>query len=445
MVHICLRRCLFLSVLLGLLAPLSGCTGISRGIAEAVLDRKVEDTRQCEMQGPSFKGLRQSVEEHASKADGGTTKVLMVHGISHHTVGYSNRFRDRLTAALGLDIVDPDVKTIQLESPEIQPAPDGSLQDLGTLRVTRHTNRDGSRNLLFYELTWSAITEKEKKLILYDTANTEGLARSGVNHTLKGFMNATVPDLIIYMGDGHDKITASVRESVCWMFSNEWENLPSGENRRTCHSWKNANVADIARDDFFFVTHSLGSLITLDTIQSFGADSKNALAGSQLDSIRKVVQNKDFTVFMLANQLPLLQLGRPQPGVTGKFREYCTAAGAHRDERILKRLNIVAFSDPNDILSYPVQDDFAQQHIDSRVCPRLANVSLNVAQQRDLFGAASFADPLTAHNGYVEDPRVIGLITDGASEEHILPLVSDKCEWREVRKTGKTPNPQSEN
>jgi hypothetical protein len=146
-------------------AVLGGCTGISRGIAEAVLDRKVEDTRQCQMQGPKFTGLRQSLAQHA---DGtiGATKVLMVHGVSHHTTGYSNRFRDRLVAALGLEVVDPEVKTIQLVAAGLEKEADGNTPDLGTLRVTRHASRDGKRSLLFYELTWSAITEQEKKLIL---------------------------------------------------------------------------------------------------------------------------------------------------------------------------------------------------------------------------------------------------------------------------------------
>ncbi len=432
------KRCagLFVRLVLTLavLAPLSGCAGVSRGVAEAILDREVKDTRQCQMHGPSFGGLRQSLDRHATDNDGGTTKVLMVHGISHHTAGYSNRFRDRLVSSMGLDIVDPEVKTIRLDAPDIARKDDGTPPDLGTLRITRHSDREGKRSLLFYELTWSEITEQEKKLILYDTANTEGLGRSGINQTLKGFMNATVPDLIIYMGTGHERITASVRESVCWMFSNDWRALPSDDSHHACHQWQSTEIEHIARDDFFFITHSLGSRITLDTIQSFASDSKNALSGSRLDAIRDIVRQKDFTVYMLANQLPLLQLGREAPAVTGKFREYCTPNGEQKNERILHRLNIVAFSDPNDILSYPVQDDFAEKHIDSRICPRLANVSLNVAQQRDLFGAASFADPLTAHNGYVEDARVIGLITDGVSEKHMLPIVSEKCEWQEVRR-----------
>ena len=431
-----MRKTALLTAVFGMLLWLGGCAGISRGIAEAVLERKVEDTRQCRMQGPKFAGLRQSLEQQ--HGNGGTTKVLMVHGISHHTTGYSNRFRDRLLDALDMDIVDPEVKSIRLSAPGIVPAAGETTPELGTLRITRHLSRDGRRNLLFYELTWSAITEQDKKLILYDTANTEGLGRSGINNTLKGFMNATVPDLLIYMGEGHEKITAAVRESVCWMFSSDWQSLPPG-GHHACHQWQAAPLQQVANDDYFFVTHSLGSRITLDTVQSFATDSRLALSGSRLGGLREMVRNKEFTVFMLANQLPLLQLGRAAPEVTGRYRDYCTSAGTHTDQRILRRLNIVAFSDPNDILSYPVQDDFAQNHIDSRICPRLVNVSINVAQQRDIFGAASFADPLTAHNGYLEDARVISLIVNGTDAGNAERTAEGKCSWQEARRTQRPP------
>ncbi len=65
------------------------------------------------------------------------------------------------------------------------------------------------------------------------------------------------------------------------------------------------------------------------------------------------------------------------------------------------QLNVIAFSDPNDILSYPVQDDFARNTLDSRLCAQLVNVSLNVAQEKDLLGAVTLGRPLGAHSGYL--------------------------------------------
>jgi len=419
---------LFSSVLLQ-----GGCTGISRGVTEAVLKYEAEDTRQCRMDGPAFPGLRQSIAATQNANTGGITKVLMVHGISHHTPGYSARFRDRLTAALGMDVIDPEIKTILLLPPGSTGAE--SLDSIGVLRISRHAAADNGNTMLFYELTWSGITEMQKKSIAYDTDNTDGLERSGINKKMKGFLNSTVPDLLIYMGNGHDKITTAVRESVCWMFTHNWQNLPEKDGAYACRA-ENGDVFDnIARDDFFFITHSLGSRITIDTIQSFATENKSGLSHATHEKIRAAVAGKKFTVYMMANQLPLLQLGRAAPAVTDRIADYCPAGAPKAAERVLKGLDIIAFSDPNDILSYPVPDNFAREHIDSRICPQIVNVSLNVAAMRSFFGTASFADPLTAHNGYLEDERVIGILTDGVSRGGMAPLVAEKCRWQEVRKS----------
>ena len=99
-------------------------------------------------------------------------------------------------------------------------------------------------------------------------------------------------------------------------------------------------------------------------------------------------------------------------------------------------MNIIAFSDPNDILSYPVPLDFTTNSIDSRICPAVTNVSLNIAAQKSLFDAASFANPLTAHSGYMEDDRVIDLIANGISKKKITPLIEKRCKWLEQAQIG---------
>lgn len=422
------RRVLILAAVLSSALFLNGCAGISRGVTEAVLDYEREDTRQCRMDGPAFPGLRQSV---AATNKDGITKVLMVHGISHHTPGYSARFRDRLSAALGMDVIDPEIRTIRLLPPDNPPSE--SADSLGVLRISRHASADRSKTMLFYELTWSGITELQKKGIAYDTDNTDGLERSGINKRMKGFLNSTVPDLLIYMGNGHDKITTAVRESVCWMFTHNWQSLPAADGAYVCQTQDDDVFGNIARDDFFFITHSLGSRITIDTIQSFATENKSSMSPALHEEIRAAVAQKKFTVYMMANQLPLLQLGRAAPAVTDAIAAYCPDNAPKSAQRVLKELDIIAFSDPNDILSYPVPDNFAREHIDSRICPQIMNISLNVAAMRNIFGTASFADPLTAHNGYLEDARVIGILTDGVSRDKMSPLVRERCQWQEEK------------
>ena len=60
-------------------------------------------------------------------------------------------------------------------------------------------------------------------------------------------------------------------------------------------------------------------------------------------------------------------------------------------------------------------------------------VGLAMAASALVASCASFADPLTAHNGYLEDARVIDILTDGVSRKNMSPLVEEKCRWQEER------------
>ena len=435
------HRIFLLGVILFGGLSLAGCTGIARGVTEAVLEKQEngEDTRQCEIEGPAFQGVRQSLDQHAASSSK-VTKVLMVHGISNHLPGYSARFQKKLYDVLGLTLTDPTVKTIQLASKDIK-GKNGDTQTLGTLRITRHSDADHRRELLFYELTWSPITAPQKQTLEEDSANNQGLIRADMNGSLKGFLNATVPDLLIYNGNGYQRITSSVTQSVCWMLANDWKALPE-KGAHQCEEWPHSKFTNLVLDDHYFVTHSLGSRITIDTIQNFaGLNTDDRVEAGSRD-IRKLVRDKEFTVFMMANQLPLLQMGRDVPEITGSYDDYCQEGGPKTKSRVMSKMNIIAFSDPNDILSYPVPMDFMATKIDSRICPSITNVSLNVAKEKNLFDTVSFANPLTAHSGYMDDSRVIDLIANGIGHSAISSLIADRCAWRETTKikdrTGET-------
>lgn len=410
--------------LLLLLALLpAGCSSISKGVAEAVLEQKTEDSRQCSIQGAAFDGLRQSLTRQDES--GGVTKVLMVHGIGTHLPGYANRFRDGITRALDLTITASERKTITIPNPASEKSAHPA-----TLTVTRHTDAAQKRTLLFYELTWAGLTERQKEQLAYDSQNNDGLKRAGLNKSLKSFINGTVPDMLIYMGAGQPLITDAVKQATCWMLGNRWADLPENGAHR-CDDWPQTNYASLAQDKAFFITHSLGSLITIDTIQSFAKQMAQSTDSATVSALRRTLREKDFTVFMLSNQLPLLQLGRSPQILTDKLQDFCGTNAPRAAQRVLGQLRVVAISDPNDILSYPVREDFARTTLDSRLCTELVNVSLNVAAEKDVFGATSFADPLTAHSGYLEDERVTRLITDGVHAGDAPAPAS--CRWQEYR------------
>ena len=68
----------------------------------------------------------------------------------------------------------------------------------------------------------------------------------------------------------------------------------------------------------------------------------------------------EMPVYMLANQLPLLELGRKPAIVRGQIDQHCRPDGELHAQRILGKLPIYAFSDPNDILSYPGMHVFSR-------------------------------------------------------------------------------------
>jgi hypothetical protein len=135
---------------------------------------------------------------------------------------------------------------------------------------------------------------------------------------------------------------------------------------------------------------------------------------------------------MLSNQLPLLQLGRDVPEVTNQYDDYCTASGNKQDKRVFRKSSIVAFSDPNDILSWAVPPGYEDQNMDSRLCPSLVNVIINIAEVKTVFGL-ELASPGDAHRGYDNDERVINLLAHGMNNDDPDPMLKERCEWMEVR------------
>jgi len=300
-------------------------------------------------------------------------------------------------------------------------------------------NDTGTQEMLFYELSWSEITAPAKATLAYDTSGEYEYKRADVNHLLKVFLNDRVADPMAYFGESHEKILRSVGTGMCWMAINDWNDLPP-KGAPACDGFQFTNPQEYNEDEFVFVTHSLGSRIVTDVFQqaaesvlemidktSYTAQERN----NQL-ALLDAQRNKEIRVYMLANQLPLLELGGSPPPVVGQMDAYCKRGGGHYDERFFSELSIIAFSDPNDPLSYALPAKYADDYMDSRLCPEIVNVSVNVVDAIDLFGLGEFVNPMAAHSSYEEDDRVIGLIVGGIGFETTDPAVAAECRWLET-------------
>lgn len=399
-----------------------GCTSLGKGIGEAFVDSNKTKLNRCEVEGFEYQGLNQNLSNKK------VLKALMIHGVGTHYPGYSRRIQENLANNLGLNVISRVSKNITLLSPK------DNKTIIGNLRVNFWQNEDASKNLLFYELTWSEITTPEKKIIAFDTTEEYSKFRVPFNNTMKKFLDNVLPDPMIYLIDRNGLILDSSKQSICWMLKTDWNNIPKNQSG-VCNIDVSEALSKVDSEELIFITHSLGSKILMDTITNI-ADQVSAVQKDvkYKDKIAQL-QKKEVTVFMLANQLPILQIERPLPKVHNQIDDYCVAGGKKYGSRVFKNVNMIAFSDPNDILSYAIPQDFADRYIDSRICPQVTNVSVNVAPEISAFGVG-VVNPISAHTDYDNNLKVINLITEGSYGFRDDAYLKKNCHFIKMKRDG---------
>lgn len=421
-----LVKALRYSLILLSLIVLSGCAGFGKGVAEAVLEKtEADDVRICEVRGKAFTGI-----EHALDSSEGETKLLMVHGVGDHMPGYATEFLEKLGQELRLTVQAKKHKNIALTNPE------DLSKNLGNLRVSRLLNKQRTKELLFYELTWSEITKAEKALLAFDNSGEASYRRTEINDLMKKFANDTGPDPIIYLGKSRKDILTAFAQSFCWMTRGDWNGLPD-EGRFACSEVYETSPEQILFDNYVLVSHSLGSRIVIDGMQ-FIASKLSEHSGYLKQEFTKkqlvigALKEQHIPIYMLSNQLPMLQLGRELPEFVGQKKEFCEPGGQYYSQRMLSKTSIIAFSDPNDILSYSIPPGFEDKYLDSSLCIDVTNIIINVAAIVDVFGLGEVANPLDAHIGYDSDDRVVALIAKGIGNHKTAPLIKKRCKWTEL-------------
>jgi len=403
---------------------MEGCASFGKGVVQGLLeDAEEKDTRACQIWSKGFAGIDANIGRKE-----GRTKVLMIHGVGHHIPGYSTILLEGLGRELDLTVMESPYKELTLSGPK------NSNKDLGSLRLNRLLSKDKTRELLFYELTWSSITQVEKEVLEYDNSGQHSFRRAKVNDLLKKFTNDIISDPMIYLGDKREDILISVGQSFCWMISHGWSDFPSGVHR-PCDLFTPDTFKNAEKDDYIFISHSLGSRITIDALQRLAGLLNNKELQNEypgLEKLHHVLQDRVITTFMLSNQLPLLQLGRSLPDVIHEYEIYCSPKGSKYAERFANQTHIVAFSDPNDLLSYSIPVGFKDKYLDSRMCTAVSNISINVANVVNIFGFSEVANPIEAHTGYDHDERVVALLAHGLANKNMPPIIEKRCKWIEL-------------
>ncbi len=387
------------------------------------------DSRRCGITGKSFEGLSPLVKDSAN-----TTKVMMVHGVGKHEPGYSTQLLKGLAEEMGLNHISENEKNISLKSWKNNSIAPG--KEFGNLRVRQLTNEDKSHKLVFYELTWSSLNDEQKAILDYDMSGDYSFDRAFVNEKIKRVTNDFIPDQMLYVGGARKDILISFKQAFCAMVSKKWDDLPI-TSTQACSPSDLLDAVDVMQNEHYaFISHSLGSRIVIDGLQSIAKGMEESRKNEakisdgeekvDIQGFRRTFRQLRISIFMLANQLPLFQVTRGIPEITGQRKAYCRVDGEHYNLRTLSETDIIAFSDPNDILSYTITNDFMRRYIDSRICYQTTNININVAEIGGIFGI-TYANPLAAHSGYHTDKRVLALIANGVGNENTSPIVDESC------------------
>ena len=241
-------------ILLMMMVSAAGCYSFGRGVASRAFENlEREDTRQCEIRGSRFGGISSYLN------DDSLVKVLIIHGIGTHRPGHSAIIIENISRTLGLTVFSRP-KNVNIINP------DNPAQRLANLRIMHTRNEDGSKEVVFYELTWSDITAERKKILDFDTSGEYSHRRAPFNNTLKAWLNDVSPDPIIFLNDREHLILKAAQQSICWMLVDEEGEKLTDDQSRVCRASSISTLSSLENYNIAFITHSLGSRIIIDAL-----------------------------------------------------------------------------------------------------------------------------------------------------------------------------------
>jgi hypothetical protein len=225
-------------------------------------------------------------------------------------------------------------------------------------------------------------------------------------------------DVVVYGGPNGVNLRHAAQEAVCEAMGGRVEGT-------TCNVAPGSSPAALA-----FVTESLGSKMLFDAILEVWTAAEKSSDKTAVDRVAKGLAATRI-MYMVANQLPLLDAAGTetagalwdalprQPAARGNTRTvFDLFSRARRTAaRAIEPMTVVAFSDPNDLLSYRI----VPGHLDGNLKDfRIVNVM--VSNDKTYFDFVERPD--TAHCGYTWNPHVFGMLAKGYQAGKALPSAS---------------------
>jgi hypothetical protein len=312
----------------------------------------------------------------AAQSGAQAADVLLVHGICTHDASWAGVVVPQLAQALRDATTAPAAAvTASAAGAAVQIVPSVVATPAGQLR--------------FDALIWSPLTNDLKRQLCYDQTGKSPLCtgappypytRARLNARFKdGLIDDCLPDALIYQGAARETMQLRMREAVLQVLSGTRPAAP-----------------------LVVISHSMGSKLLFDTLlrmtQEPADSTASMLAQQAVQRLRLLV--------MAANQIPLLSLAEQQPA------NAATAAPDSLQQLLRQRrtlaaappLILVAFTDPNDLLSYALPPDrYEGQGVTiHNILVSNAPTYLGLLERPDL-----------AHLDYLSNPDVSRLIACG--------------------------------
>jgi hypothetical protein len=293
--------------------------------------------------------------------------VLVVHGMCTHDRTWATRAIDRLAGDIGA------------HAPATAGAPPA-----GAIEVVDSTRRVAGGTVRFHALVWSPLTADLKHQL--DDDRTAAPVRARFNGLVKDkLLDDCLADPLIYEGTHHAAMRDAMVETIARIIA--------------ANPDENSGMLVV-------VAESLGSKMLFDALSAM-LESRQP----RLRTLGQQASRRLGLLFMAANQLPMLALaGQPAaPGLAVEqdaLQRFLALRRSQAAPRIdgVARLAVVAFTDPNDLLSYRL--------LPARyAAPDVAVADVLVSNARTWLGLIE--NPVAAHRDYLLNPNVARMIVCG--------------------------------
>jgi hypothetical protein len=366
------------------------------------------------------------VAEVLSQKDVKEVDILLIHGMCTHGRKWVVEANNTLRQQLGFPA---DLSEKTLNPPDLIKDDTESFMEVYSETATMF-----GKTLRTHAVVWSPATAPWKRRLCYDGQNNDGgdklcpqdptfqPNRSLLNGLFKKtLLNDCLTDAMIYVGEARPTIRKQMAEAVLTALGHQ-------SNVKTLAALREAAKAEAT--PIFIITDSLGSKIFYDTLWKMSHDNEN-------EGVVNAIFGRTIQMYMQANQIPILSLAAPIDKITlspGANDDVQPSAAAPRDELGIDTLgallrqyratkgarikpllqlrpdfgeiaDVVAFTDPNDLLSYFLKGSDGRLRLDYRV------VDVLVSNSPTIFGL--FENPFAAHIAYSNNGDVQQVIACG--------------------------------